>query len=60
MDINKNKKSKNIRYNVEFTFPHQKKKSFQKEDMLKPCDVICHVTVVFYIYHFIGALTLYM
>jgi hypothetical protein len=25
MDIDKANKSKNIRYNIEFTFPHQKK-----------------------------------
>jgi hypothetical protein len=36
------------------------KKSFQKENMFEPFDVICHVTVAFYIYHFIGALTLYV
>jgi vacuolar-type H+-ATPase catalytic subunit A/Vma1 len=36
------------------------KKSFQKENMFAPCDVICHVTVAFCIYHFIGALTLYV
>jgi hypothetical protein len=59
MDINKANKSKNIRQNIEFTLHHQKK-SFQKENMFEPCDVICHVTVVFYIYHFIGALTLYV
>jgi hypothetical protein len=45
MDINKKNKSK---------------KSFQKENMFGPCDVICQVTVAFYIYHFIGALTLYV
>jgi hypothetical protein len=31
-----------------------------RSNMFEPCDVICHVTVAFYIYHFIGALTLYM
>jgi hypothetical protein len=49
MNINKANKSKNIRQNIEFNFHHQK--SFQKENMFKPCDVICHVTVAFYIYH---------
>jgi hypothetical protein len=58
MDINKTNKSKNIRQNIVFTFPHQKK-SIQKENIFEPCDVICHVTVAFYVYHFIGALTLY-
>jgi hypothetical protein len=38
MNINKANKSKNIRYNVEFTFTHQKKK-LQKENMLN------HVTL---------------
>jgi hypothetical protein len=37
------------------------KKSFKKENMFEQCDVICHVTVAFYIYHVIvGSLTLYI
>jgi hypothetical protein len=28
------------------------KKSFKEENMFEQCDVICHVTVAFYIYHF--------
>jgi hypothetical protein len=59
IEINKTKKSKNIRHNYELTFSPQKK-NFQKENMFEPCDVICHVTVAFYIYHFINALTLYV
>jgi hypothetical protein len=55
MDINKTNKSKNIRQNIHFTFHHQKR--LQKENMFEPYDVICHVIVAFYIYHFIGELT---
>jgi hypothetical protein len=56
MDMNKTNNSKNIRYNIEFT--HQKKN--QKENMFEPCDDICHVTVAFYFYRVIDALTLYV
>jgi hypothetical protein len=38
--INKVNNSNNIRCNIEFTFPHQKK-SFQIENMFESCDVIC-------------------
>jgi hypothetical protein len=55
---NKANKLKNIKQNIEFTLNHQKKN--QEENMFESCDVICHVTVAFYIYHFIGALTLYV
>jgi lipoprotein NlpI len=58
IDINKANNAKNVRHNIEFIFSHHKK--VQKENMIEPCDVICHVTVAFYIYHFIGALTLYV
>jgi hypothetical protein len=54
IDINKTNKSKNIRYNIVFTFHDQKK--FAKTEYVEPCDV----TVAFYIYNVIGALTLYM
>jgi hypothetical protein len=50
MDINKTNKSKNVKHNIKFTFLHQKK--FSKTKYIEPCDVICHVTVAFYIYHF--------
>jgi hypothetical protein len=59
MHITKANKPKNIRHNIKFTFPHQKK-SFQKENMFEPFDVICHVTVPFYISSVVDALTLYV
>jgi hypothetical protein len=58
MDINKVHKSKNIRHNIKFTFPHETKR-LQKENMFEPCDFICHETVAFYTYRVIGALTLH-
>jgi hypothetical protein len=39
MDVNKTNKSKNITQNIDFTFHHQKK-SFQKQNIFEPCDVI--------------------
>jgi hypothetical protein len=52
-------KSKTIRQNIKFTFPHQNKK-LQNENMFEPGHVICHATVAFYIHRVIGALTLYV
>jgi hypothetical protein len=48
--MNITNKSKNIRYNIEFTFHHQKQ--VVKRKHVEPCDVICHVTVAFHIYRF--------
>jgi hypothetical protein len=59
IDINKANTLKNVRHNIEFTFPHQKKK-LQKKIRLKNMTLFVTWLVAFFIYHVIGALTLYM